>query len=112
MGLSVLVFSVVYRVDLEDSGASHYRACIDAVHRRNPNVDIEILCSDLAGDTEALSSLLNDAPLQVFAHNIECVERLTPNVRDPRASFSQSLLILETAKKIRPNIIKNIEPQI
>ena len=105
MGLSHVVITVVNRDDLEDSGASHYRACIDAVHRRNPNVDIEILCSDLAGDTEALSSLLNDAPLQVFAHNIECVERLTPNVRDPRASFAQSLLILETAKKIRPNII-------
>ena len=105
MGLSHVVITVVNRDDLPDSGASHYRACIDAVHRRNPNTRIEILCSDLAGDIEALASLLNEAPLQVFAHNIECVERLTPTVRDSRASFSQSLSILQHAKTIRPTIV-------
>jgi len=105
MGLSHVVITVVNRDDLPDSGASHYRACIDAVHRRNPNTRIEILCSDLAGDIEALASLLNEAPLQVFAHNIECVESLTPTVRDSRASFSQSLSILQHAKTIRPTIV-------
>ena len=105
MALSHAVITVVNRDDLPDSGASHYRACIDAVHRRNPNVRLEILCSDLAGDVEALNALLNRAPLQVFAHNIECVERLTATVRDPRASFDQSLFILKNAKKIRPDII-------
>lgn len=37
--------------------------------------------------------------LDVFAHNIETVERCTPFVRDRRAGFNQSLRVLEEAKK-------------
>ena len=35
--------------------------------------------------------LLEGLPLKVFAHNVECVPRLDSIVRDPRASFEQSL---------------------
>ena len=63
------------------------------------------MCSDLSGNLEALESLLDNAPLQVFAHNVETVRRLTPRVRDPRATFEQSLLILKKAKELRPDIM-------
>ena len=43
------------------------------------------------------------AALKVFAHNVECVPRLDSIVRDPRASFEQSLAILRYAKEIRPD---------
>jgi lipoic acid synthetase len=43
--------------------------------------------------------------LDVYAHNIETVETLTPYVRDRRATFRQSLKVLEHAKKIRPSLI-------
>jgi lipoic acid synthetase len=104
MGLSYAVITVVNRDDLPDDGATHYRACLDAVHARLPDVGLELLCSDLAGNEAALAALLNGAPLQVFAHNVETVERLTPEVRDPRASFAQSLRILEAAKELRPDL--------
>jgi lipoic acid synthetase len=95
----------VNRDDLEDSGSSHYKKCIEAVHKRQPDLTLELLCSDLAGDVGDLENLLIDSPLSVFAHNVECVPRLDRTVRDHRASFSQSLKILEQAKKIRPDII-------
>jgi lipoic acid synthetase len=40
----------------------------------------------------------------VFAHNIETVERLTPRVRDRRATYRQTLSVLGNAKKIKPGI--------
>ena len=105
MNLKHLVITVVNRDDLDDSGAAHYRACIDAVHERCPQLTIELLCSDLAGDLEALKSLLEGAPLDIFAHNVECVPRLDATVLDARASFSQSISILEHAKKFRPDLM-------
>ena len=105
MNLRHVVITVVNRDDLEDSGSSHYKKCIEAVHKRQPDLTLELLCSDLAGDVGDLENLLSDSPLSVFAHNVECVPRLDRTVRDHRASFSQSLKILEQAKKIRPDII-------
>jgi lipoic acid synthetase len=53
---------------------------------------------------EALDSLLQAAPLAVFAHNVECVPRLDLLVRDPRASFSLSLQVLKQSKQLRPDV--------
>ena len=105
MNLRHVVITVVNRDDLPDSGAAHYKACIAAVHQRQPNLTLELLCSDLAGDLEDLELLLEDSPLNVFAHNVECVPRLDRYVRDPRASFSQSIEILKHAKRVRPDIV-------
>ena len=104
MGVSHAVITVVNRDDLADGGAEHYRNCILAVHERCPDVGLELLCSDLDGNLEALASLLHDLPLRVFAHNVECVPRLDSNVRDPRASFEKSLKILKEAKRLRPDL--------
>ena len=100
MDLRHVVITVVNRDDLPDSGAEHYKKCIDAVHLAQPEVTLELLCSDLAGDMEALAYLLDKSPLSVFAHNVECVPRLDDIVRDHRASFSQSISILAEAKKL------------
>ena len=40
--------------------------------------------------------------MDVFAHNIETVERLTPFVRDKRANYKQSLDCLQAAKQFTP----------
>ena len=105
MALNYVVITVVNRDDLPDGGASHYRACLDAIHEVRPDIGLELLCSDLDGNTDALATLLDGAPLDVFAHNVECVERLDPIVRDPRATFSQSKMILEEATRLRPDIL-------
>lgn len=99
-----VVITVVNRDDLADGGAGHYRRCLDAVADRCPECGIELLCSDLAGNWQALEHLLDGAPLDVFAHNVECVPRLDRSVRDPRASFAQSLEMLRRAKEFRPGL--------
>ena len=104
MGLAHVVITVVNRDDLPDGGADHYRRCVEAVHARLPHVTIELLSSDLAGDETALHYLLDGIPLAVFAHNVECVPRLDHLVRDPRASFAQSLRVLRRAKELRPDL--------
>ena len=105
MGLSYAVITVVNRDDLPDGGANHYKVCIEEVAKENPGVGLELLCSDLDGNMEALDMLLDELPLRVFAHNVECVPRLDRVVRDRRASFEQSLNILRTAKEIRPDLM-------
>lgn len=105
MNLRHVVITVVNRDDLADSGSEHYKKCIEAVHLAQPDITLEFLCSDLAGDMGALAHLLDNSPLSVFAHNVECVPRLDRMVRDHRASFSQSIAILAEAKKLRPDIL-------
>ncbi len=104
MGLTHVVITVVNRDDLPDGGADHYKRCVEAVHDRVPHVTIELLSSDLAGDKDALAHLLHGTPLAVFAHNVECMPRLDRLVRDPRASFEQSLCVLRRAKELRPDL--------
>jgi len=56
------------------------------------------LTGDFAGNMEHVS-LVAKSGLDVYAHNIETVEALTPFVRDRRATFRQSLKVLQQAKK-------------
>ncbi len=105
MDLEHVVITVVNRDDQPDGGAGHYRRCVEAVHDRTPNVTIELLSSDLAGNWQALADMLDRLPLDVFAHNVECVERLDSKVRDPRASFGLSLEMLRRAKQLRADMV-------
>jgi lipoic acid synthetase len=102
--LAYVVITVVNRDDMADGGAGHYRRCVEAVHRRLPETGIELLSSDLAGNWDALTALVDGIPLSVFAHNVECVPRMDKVVRDPRASFAQSLEVLSRARQLRPDI--------
>lgn len=104
MTLDHVVITVVNRDDLADGGADHYKRCVLAVHERTPQVTIELLSSDLAGNGAALEHLLDETPLAVFAHNVECVPRLDKLVRDRRASFELSLHVLRRAKELRPDL--------
>jgi lipoic acid synthetase len=102
--LDYVVITVVNRDDMADGGSGHFRRCIEAVHRRLPAMGIELLSSDLAGNWDALAALVDGIPLSVFAHNVECVPRMDKIVRDPRASFAQSLEVLSRARQLRPDI--------
>lgn len=104
MGLAHVVITVVNRDDLPDGGADHYKQCVTAVKNRLPATTVELLCSDLDGNWEALAHLLDGVRLSVFAHNVECVPRLDHTVRDPRASFEQSLKVLRRTKELRPDL--------
>jgi lipoyl synthase len=65
---------------------------------RAPSILVEALTGDFAGNFDHVA-LVAKSGLDVYAHNIETVEDLTPFVRDRRATFRQSLKVLEHAKK-------------
>jgi lipoic acid synthetase len=104
MGLKYIVLTSVDRDDLDDGGAAHYAACIRAIKRVNPNTAVEALTPDFKGEPESVRKVV-EAPLQVFAQNLETVERLTTVVRDPRAGYRQTLDVLALAKQHRSDIL-------
>lgn len=104
MGLRYVVLTSVDRDDLDDGGAGHYAACIRAIKRVNPLTAVEALTPDFSGDREAVETVV-DAGLEVFAQNLETVERLTHVVRDPRAGYQQTLDVLAHAKAHRPDVL-------
>ena len=104
MALRYVVLTSVDRDDLPDGGAAHYAACVRAISVMNPSTAIEALTPDFNGDAHAVETVVA-APLQVFAQNIETVERLTHPVRDPRAGYLQTLDVLAHAKRCRSELL-------
>ncbi|VVB53556.1 Lipoyl synthase [uncultured archaeon] len=102
LGLSYVVLTSVTRDDLPDGGAEHFAACVAAVKKKLPNVPVEALIPDF--DENGIKKML-DAKVDVLAHNIEVIQRLTPLVRDPRFCYTKSLETLENAKKNSPNTL-------
>jgi lipoic acid synthetase len=103
MKLSYAVITCVTRDDLEDGGAQHFANCVKALKKAHPKLRIELLISDLNGNTAALQAILNTGP-DVLGHNLETVEKMQKEVRDPRANYKKSLKILRESKKIAPEI--------
>ncbi|MCB9871426.1 MAG: lipoyl synthase [Planctomycetes bacterium] len=111
MGLSYVVLTMVDRDDLEDGGAAHVAATVRAIKQQRPNMLVEALTGDFHGESAHLATVLAGGP-DVFAHNLETVERLTPRVRDRRCSYAQSLQVLAEAKRLatvagRPVVTKS-----
>jgi lipoic acid synthetase len=76
---------------------------VRTVKAQNPGVIVEILTPDFRGDVECIKEVVSSNP-DVFAHNVETVERLQSKVRDHRAGYQQSMSVLATVKKVNPNI--------
>ena len=98
LGLDYLVVTSVNRDELSDGGASHFAQAIVELRRAAPRTLVEVLTPDFQGSREALQMIIEAQPT-VAAHNLETVARLTPRVRDRRASYRQSLLVLEHYKR-------------
>ena len=104
MGLNYVVLTSVDRDDLDDGGASHYAAVVKKIKELNPDTAVEALTPDFAGNLEHVSLVL-ESGIEVYAQNVETVKRLTHPVRDPRASYEQTLSVLAHAKKTHPNLL-------
>jgi lipoic acid synthetase len=104
MNLRYLVLTSVNRDDLPDGGAGHYAACVREVKRVNADTAVEALTPDFLGDLAAVETVVGSG-IEVFAQNVETVERLTHPVRDPRASYQQTLDVLAHAKRHRPDVL-------
>jgi len=104
LNLRYVTITSVSRDDLIDGGASHIAKVIKEIKHLNPNIIIEVLIPDFKGDLNSLKTIIDTHP-HVISHNVEVVERLTPMIRDKRASYKQSLYVLKKIKELQPNII-------
>ncbi|MEO8352790.1 MAG: lipoyl synthase [Chthoniobacteraceae bacterium] len=103
MKLKHLVITAVARDDLKDGGAAHFARTIEAVRAAEPEMMIEVLTPDFHAQDECLEMVAAARP-DIFNHNIETVERLTPLVRS-RAKYQVSLNVLRRMKEIAPPIV-------
>ncbi|MBE43725.1 MAG: lipoyl synthase [Thaumarchaeota archaeon] len=102
-GLKYVVITSVCRDDLEDGGAEHIAKTIKAVKMLSPEIIVEPLIPDFRDNEDSIKKIVKTQP-EVISHNIETVMRLTPKVRDARASYEQSLLVLKKIKSIDSRI--------
>ena len=99
-GLGYVVLTSVDRDDLADGGAGHFAETVAKIKGKAPGMLVEALTGDFGGDAGGVRKVVR-AGVDVYAHNVETVEALTPMVRDRRAGFRQSLEVLRTAKEAR-----------
>ncbi|PWY82230.1 lipoic acid synthetase precursor [Aspergillus heteromorphus CBS 117.55] len=103
-GLGYVVLTSVDRDDLADGGARHFAETVIKIKQKAPSILVECLTGDYAGDLEMVK-LVARSGLDVYAHNVETVRELSNQVRDRRATFEQSLRVLEAAKQAKPELI-------
>ena len=101
MELDYVVITSVDRDDVEDGGAGHFAECIRKVREHSPKTMVEVLIPDFSGHIGHLLKVVMAEP-EVIAHNVETVERLSRKVRDPRASYNQTMDVLRHIKQIDP----------
>ena len=102
-GLKYVVITSVCRDDLDDGGAAHISNTVKAIKMLCPNTIVEPLIPDLQGNVTSLEKIVSSKP-EVISHNIETVLRLSPKIRDGRASYGQSLRVLKKIKEFNSEI--------
>ena len=119
MKLKHVVITAVARDDLQDGGAEHFARVITAIRKADRSIVIEVLVPDFHADDLSIRTVLDAGP-EIYNHNMETVERLTPLVRS-RAKYRTSLQVLRRAKELSPKTVTKsgimlglgeIEPEI
>ncbi len=98
MKLKHIVITAVARDDLKDGGAHHFARVITAIQKMDSSIIIEVLVPDFHADYSCIQTVLDAGP-DIYNHNLETVERLTPVVRS-RAKYRTSLQVLRRAKEL------------
>lgn len=91
------VITSVARDELHDGGAGFWAECIRKVKELNPDTTMEVLIPDFRRGNSAFDTVINERP-EVISHNLETVERLSPDVRS-MARYDHSLELLEYVAK-------------
>ncbi|KAL6764978.1 lipoic acid synthetase [Haematococcus lacustris] len=106
-GLDYVVLTSVDRDDLPDGGASHIARTITLLKQETQGrLLVEALVPDFQGELQAVQTIVQSG-LDVFAHNIETVQRLQGAVRDHRAGWAQSMAVLAAAKQHGARVTKS-----
>lgn len=103
LALRHVVVTAVARDDLNDEGAGHYAECVRAIHEACPDTTVEVLPADFHARRDCIETLCAAGP-ELYNHNLEMVERLTPFIR-PQGSYRRSLDVLRIVKELAPHII-------
>jgi lipoic acid synthetase len=103
MKLKHVVITAVARDDLKDGGANHFARTITAIREMDPSVVVEVLVPDFHAQDWCIQIVLDAGP-DIYNHNMETVERLTPVVRS-RAKYRISLGVLKRAKELSPKVV-------
>ncbi|MDX5333874.1 MAG: lipoyl synthase [Gammaproteobacteria bacterium] len=103
MGLNYVVITSVDRDDLRDGGAGHFVECIHHTRELNPDIRIEILVPDFRGRMDVALAILDNAPPDVFNHNLETVPRLYRQAR-PGSDYAWSLDLIRQFKARHPMV--------
>jgi lipoic acid synthetase len=98
LGLLHVVITSVARDELADEGAGQFMKVIQAIRARNPGATVEVLVPDFHGRIELIADVMSVHP-EVFAHNVETVERLSKTLR-PQADYRRSLGVLRVAREL------------
>lgn len=97
MGLQYVVLTMVDRDDMLDGGAAHVARTVSRLKELRPDMLVETLLGDFGGHLDYVDVTV-DAKPDVWAHNIEVVERLQRKIRDVRCSYQRSLDVLRRVK--------------
>lgn len=103
-GLGYIVLTSVDRDDMADGGSRHIAETISKIKAKAPTTLVEALVPDFSGKMEDVERVATSG-LDVFAHNVETVERTTPTVRDRRAKYWQTMSVLKRAKEVKPSLV-------
>ncbi|PTX95958.1 lipoyl synthase [Spartobacteria bacterium LR76] len=101
--LKHVVITAVARDDVADGGALHFARTIEAIRGVDPDIIVEVLTPDFNGKDDPIRVVV-DAKPNIFNHNLETVERLTPMVRS-RAKYRLSLDVLRRVREMDPEAI-------
>jgi len=104
MPLEYVVITMVDRDDLLDGGASHVATTVGRLKELRPEMLVETLLGDFGGHMDSVDATVDAGP-DVWAHNVEVVERLQSVARDVRCSYERSLGVLNHAKARSPSMV-------
>jgi len=102
LGLRYVVLTSVARDDLPDQGSGRFVEVMEAIRRRCPNTQIEVLTPDFRGDRDCIARVVSARPA-CYNHNIETVRRLSQVVRRS-SGYDLSLRVLQTVKELDPHL--------
>lgn len=107
MDLAYVVLTMVDRDDLPDGGAAHVARTVSAIHASSPELLVETLVGDFAGNRDQIATVVQQGRPDVYAHNVEVVPSLQRKMRDARCSWDRSLNTLLYAREAGAQITKS-----
>ncbi len=107
MNLAYVVLTMVDRDDLRDGGADHVAQTVEQIRKHCPELLVETLVGDFAGQREDVEYVIANGPPDVFSHNVEVVPALQRKMRDARCSWKRSIDVLRWARDAGANVTKS-----